>query len=168
MYYAGIGSRKTPEKVLRQIGRIAATLAKQGYTLRSGRAPGADLAFEKGAYMAQGNAEIYLPWAAFQENKGLFIPKLYEAEDWAWEVAERYHPRWKYLKFGAKMLHARNVHQIYGPTNKSELSKFVICWTKDGKETGGTAQAMRIARALEIPIYNLATDEGQRRAESLV
>jgi hypothetical protein len=119
--------------------------------------------------MGQGLGEIYLPWAQFQSNvQGYFTPKLYEAEDWAWEVAERYHPRWKYLKIGAKMLHARNTHQIMGPNITSELSRFVICWTKDGKETGGTAQAMRLARALEIPIYNLATDEGQRGAESLV
>lgn len=119
--------------------------------------------------MAQGNAEIYLPWAQFQAEADIyFIPKLYEAEDWAWEVAERHHPRWRYLKLGAKMLHARNTHQIMGPTPLSDLSKFVICWTKDGKETGGTAQAMRLARALDIPIYNLATDEGQRGAESLV
>ena len=34
-------------------------------------------------------------------------------------------------------------------------SDFVICWTKDGKDTGGTGQAMRIATYYWIPVYNL-------------
>lgn len=168
MYYTGIGSRETPKETLRQIGGLAARLAQKGYILRSGRAAGADLTFEKGASIGKGGAEIYLPWATFQEGSGYYLPTLFEAEDWAWEIAEKFHPRWKYLKLGAKMLHARNTHQIFGPTPDSDITEFVICWTKDGKDTGGTAQALRIARELEIPIYNLATDDGQRGAESLV
>ena len=36
------------------------------------------------------------------------------------------------------------------------LSKFVICWTKNGKGTGGTGQAIRIAKGFGIPVFDLA------------
>jgi hypothetical protein len=44
--------------------------------------------------------------------------------------------------------------------------EFVVCWTKHGGEVGGTAQAMRVARAHAIPIFNLAdTDDLLRVSE---
>ena len=52
----------------------------------------------------------------------------------------------------------RNGYQVLGYDLKTP-SKFLICWTKDGKETGGTAQAMRIAKDYKIPVYNLFFEE---------
>jgi len=46
--YAGIGSRRTPATCLGFMERMAARLAGQGYTLRSGPADGAHSAFEPG------------------------------------------------------------------------------------------------------------------------
>lgn len=37
----------------------------------------------------------------------------------------------------------------------SNDSSFVVCWTSDGKDSGGTGQALRIARDRNIPVYNL-------------
>jgi hypothetical protein len=34
-------------------------------------------------------------------------------------------------------------------------SRFVIAWTEDGEAVGGTGQAIRIARAHDIPVLNL-------------
>ena len=34
-------------------------------------------------------------------------------------------------------------------------SDFVLCWTEDGEASGGTGQAMRIAAAHGVPVYNL-------------
>jgi len=42
MYYAGIGSRTTPVEIQHLMYQIAKSLARQGYTLRSGAASGAD------------------------------------------------------------------------------------------------------------------------------
>ncbi len=54
----------------------------------------------------------------------------------------------------------RNVPQVLGRTlNPQYYSKFVIAWTKDGKATGGTGQALRIAEHYNIPIYNLFNKE---------
>lgn len=55
---------------------------------------------------------------------------------------------------------ARNAMQIAGRDCKTPAD-VVICWTKDGKEVGGTSQAIRIARAKNIPVLNL----GNRKTE---
>ena len=38
-------------------------------------------------------------------------------------------------------------------------SSFVLCWTPNGKEIGGTSQALRIAKHYNIPIINWGTVE---------
>ncbi len=55
-YYAGIGSRKTPEEILVIMTHIAVRMRNLGWVLRSGCALGADTAFENGA----GNLKNYL------------------------------------------------------------------------------------------------------------
>jgi hypothetical protein len=159
-YYTGIGSRETPKEILKLMVNLGDGLYGQGYTLRSGGAPGADQAFEWGAARhlpANDVAEIYLPWASFCEGqRSKIVAARKEPQDEAYEIAAKYHPRWKYLKFGAKKLHARNVHQIFGyDVNEPEFSSFVVCWTKGGKGGGGTGQALRIAKDYDIPIYDL-------------
>lgn len=46
-FYAGIGSRKTPSNILKNITQYAARLEKIDFVLRSDGAKEADLAFEK-------------------------------------------------------------------------------------------------------------------------
>jgi len=50
-------------------------------------------------------------------------------------------------------LQARNSHQVLG-LDLNTPSDFVICWTKNGKDQGGTFQTIRIARSYDIPIFN--------------
>lgn len=50
MTYAGIGSRETPMEVLELMTKASAWLGARGYTLQSGGAIGADMAFEGKAY----------------------------------------------------------------------------------------------------------------------
>lgn len=67
--YAGIGSRKTPPAELARMEAVGAILQRQGWTLRSGGADGADSAFERGADRASredgtaAHKEIYIPWS---------------------------------------------------------------------------------------------------------
>jgi hypothetical protein len=49
---------------------------------------------------------------------------------------------------------SRNSYQVLGDT-LSNPSSFLVCWTSDGKMSGGTAQAMRIAHDHGVKIYNL-------------
>ena len=160
-FYAGIGSRKTPADVLVLMERIAVKLRQEGWTLRSGHAPGADQAFERGA---AGYAEIFLPWEGFEANVGV-MGKIYtHAPARAYELAEHFHPAWDRCSQGARRLHARNCQQIYGPTcnGASRTTSFVVCWSNG---TGGTEQALRIATAERIPITNLFSAESREDAE---
>jgi hypothetical protein len=165
VYYAGIGSRETPDYILVLMEQLAVRLREDRMILRTGHAPGADQAFERGAGSA---AQIFLPWRSFEQDTGFIASRDENGDVWeptifddpsseAVEVSAEYHPNWFNLSFGARQLHARNAHQILGPKPLSFPTpvEFVICWTSDGTPRGGTGQAIRIAESLDIPVYNL-------------
>jgi hypothetical protein len=145
-YYTGIGSRETPLEILQIMIESAKILSTKGYCLRSGGADGADSAFEKGAT----EKEIYLPWKGFNGSDS----ELHKVCSRAIATAESIHPAWDKLSQGAQKLHARNCYQILGQRLTSP-SEFVICWTKDGKEIGGTRTAIVLAKKYNIPVFNL-------------
>jgi hypothetical protein len=151
--YAGIGSRQTPVPILRKMQLLAVELrTDHGFTLRSGRAPGADQAFEAGA---GDDAEIYKPWRAFEKefvNSANPMVKM-EPKDEALVMAAEYHPKWEALSWGGKRLHGRNMHIVMG-WDLDDPVDFLVCWTPNGAVQGGTAQALRVAEDLAIPIFN--------------
>lgn len=149
--YAGIGSRETPLDILNLMTRVAIALTNDNWILRSGGADGADTAFEIGA----GRKEIYLPWNGFNgktvDNVSYFLPpETEEARDYVYD----YHPSGLYLKQGPFKLMVRNTYQVLGADLQSPAD-VVICWTSDGKASGGTGQAMRIAKDYKLEIINL-------------
>jgi hypothetical protein len=167
--YTGIGSRETPGEILRTMTSIAQRLSNLGWTLRSGNAPGADQAFALGTEPTQ--QHIFLPWPTFEadflETWGI-VPIMRRPGPGAEKIAERFHPRWASLGNGARMLHARNVHQILGPNAEDPIvTKFVICWTPGGEGGGGTGQALRIARSYGVPIFDLARPEDYERVTTI-
>jgi hypothetical protein len=169
MYYAGIGSRKTPDDVLILMEQLGNKLREDGMILRSGHAPGADQAFERGA---GGVAQIFLPWSTFEqdvafsasrdpESSMVVYPTIHnEPDSEAFSYAASVHSTWNMLKHGAKKLHARNIHQILGPDlARPTPVEFVLCWTPDAQWVGGTATALTLASRRGIPIYNLADED---------
>ena len=169
-FYAGIGSRETPPDIIEMMVGIAGVLREQGYILRSGHADGADKAFELGS---QGQNQIWLPWPEFNyAEDGLVRTGHYHIRDnWmADKIAQQYHPNWNACSEGAKKLHTRNVYQVLGPglgvVQQETMSQFIICWTKDGKASGGTGQAIRIAEAYHKPVFNLFNADALDRLEA--
>lgn len=159
--YTGIGSRSTPNLILEAFRTLGRTLAEEGYTLRSGRAEGADSYFEIGAREVQGDCEIYIPWENFAGNAALLqypaiiLPTAGDLYEKAKESVINFHPAPGRLNKGGMKLMMRNYMQIYGTNTENPLlSDFVICYTSDGKASGGTGQAIRIAKSLNIPIFN--------------
>lgn len=148
--YAGIGSRETPFEVLRLMSRIARACAAEGAVLRSGAADGADAAFERGAVEAGGSTEIYLPWRRFNGHASA----LFHVSREALELAARFHPAWARCSPAAQKLHARNGYQVLG-RHLDAPADVVICWTPGGSGSGGTGQAIRIARAHGVPVHDL-------------
>lgn len=167
-YYAGIGSRHTPQLIGSLMEEIAIHLNGLDYTLRSGGADGADTYFE----IAANRTEIFLPWKGFNKRppfnlydpngtKKYFDSPTDEALDFAEEQIDGYRNR----KQGGQKLLARNMHQVLGEGLRTPV-EFVVCWTRDAKVTGGTAHAIRLARKRGIAVFNLARekDEGLLRA----
>lgn len=149
--YAGIGSRQTPKEILELMTIIGVKLRDKGYILRSGGANGADTAFTLG--IERKDTEIFLPWNGFNDSSSNFVG----ASDEAMRIAKSIHPAWDKCSQGAKKLHGRNVHQVLGKDiNPKTYSHFVICWTPDGKDVGGTATAIKLARQANIRVLNLA------------
>lgn len=170
--YAGIGSRDTPQDVLDDMTLIARGLEKIGFILGSGGAGGADLAFEKGV-TDPSMKRIFLPWKGFNRSTSQLYPRDPAVKKEAYALAARFHPFWEgmvakatttktdeySLKAAKKAqssmdLHARNGYQVLGEDLKSPV-RFVVCWTVDGSDTGGTGQAIRIAWDAGIPVLNL-------------
>lgn len=175
MIYTGIGSRETPVDVLDVMCSLAYVLAGEGWTLNSGGAPGADQAFEAGAFAGKGQMNIFLPWKSFEEvNRAKFKPLKADLGQFEWpnpderafDIAAKYHPNWSACTWGAKKFHARNVHQILGHDLilKEGFTRLVVCWTKEGKGTGGTGQALRIAADHQIPIVDFGWHTDLRQA----
>lgn len=161
-YYAGIGSRKTPVNVLELMTGLAEWLEHHEYVLRSGGADGADSAFERGVRESD-NKEIYLPWCGFNGNQS----PLYPPSGDAYRMASEYHPAWNRCGPAARKFHARNCHQILGSWLIHPVD-FVLCWTPGGRDAGGTGQALRIARAHDIPVINLFNPDYECELEQVV
>lgn len=161
--YTGVGSRETPIEILGLMSVLGYYLAKDGYTLRSGGAPGADTAFEAGAWAALDadgttKPEIYLPWEGFE---GRTRVSRTEPQTEAFEIAKQAHPNWFGLSPAGKKFHARNVHQVLGfNVTDPSVSGFLVCWTRDAKGGGGTGQALRLAKQYGVrEVYDLANRE---------
>lgn len=161
MLYAGIGSRQTPADVLNIMTYIGEQLGKS-WTLRSGHADGADMAFENGAKKANGKMQIFLPWNGYNGgtvHNGYIVP---EFRGELIKVASANHPVWNRLSLPVQKMHARNVCQILG-INCNAPVDMVVCWTPEAKSGGGTGQAIRIAKSYGIPVFDLASEEQRKQ-----
>lgn len=160
-YYTGVGSRECPVDILSLIECVAYKLSREGWTLRSGGAEGADNAFEEGDYWEQGRCEIYIPWNGFNQrfqehDDGYIVASSLSNYSRATEIAETIHPAWDKLSQGAKTLHTRNVYQVLGK-DLNTPSKFLMCWAKPTKNgvSGGTNTAYTLARQRGVSCFNL-------------
>lgn len=161
IYYTGIGSRAAPDRILILMEEFAGAAARQNIVLRSGAAPGADMAFERGCDRNAGPKQIFIPWNGFQgkqEGNDVYLP-LPESGD----LAAKVHPFYRTVKTPTKLLISRNMHQVLGPDLLTP-SRLVLCWTPDGctshltyhpTKTGGTGSAIALASYQHIPVFNL-------------
>ncbi len=154
--FAGVGSRTITEKEEKLIERIARQLSKK-FVCYSGNAPGADQAFQRGS---DGRCVLYLPWMGFESEAYPYINALdvfdLGKSPEGMQSVKDFHPN-PNLKYGAKMMMARNYHQIMGYKTYPKVSFVVFCADEDekGNVSGGTGQAVRIARAKGIPTINI-------------
>jgi hypothetical protein len=168
-YYTGVGSRATPAVICALMKRAATRLAMAEWILRSGHAEGADLAFERGS---GGECHIFLPWRSFNVEHVIQGDVYGDPTEQAMEIAAKLHPAWAHLRHPARLLHARNVHQVLG-LKCDNPSEFVVCWTPDGATTettaatGGTGMAIRVANAYDVRVLNLQNDADLREFSTI-
>lgn len=175
--YAGIGPREVPTWVEQFCELAGEALAWKGYRLRSGHAAGCDEAFERGAYadgMISPESEIYLPWPTFRHDEAPNVLGIVHERptNASYEMVREFHPSWAIYKRGVKALMARNAHILLGPELNQPV-KFVLTWTEDGTvdgegKQGGTAATLRMASAWNIPVFNYAVTEHERRIDALL
>lgn len=171
-FYAGIGARATPPEMLKLMTDVADILGRQGYILRSGGAKGADTAFYEGAKRSNSPYRIYLPsqsFNGFRANPSQGFLDASTSPNWskAMETVAKYHPAPERLSSFAKALQARNAYQMLGATMDNPAS-MVVAWTPRGEVTGGTGQALRMAKDYGIPTYNLAIDKERDQILDLI
>lgn len=89
-------------------------------------------------------------------NKHLAIIRNPNTIDQTIEMASKVHGAWHNCSPDAKALHSRNCHQIFGYELNNPVDA-VITWCPlvNGRPTGGTAVAMRLAENAGIPVFNL-------------
>lgn len=178
MYYTGIGSRNTLERTQKQMRQLAMFLAFSGYTLRSGKAEGADYAFQRGLEIVERSApfrcsaEIYIPWKSFNKhlnNKWNITLDELDNTNEAESIVEDVHPAWDKCSQGANKLHTRNVYQVLGK-GLYEPSDLLICYaepTKTGVK-GGTNTAWTLAKEHSVKCFNLWFEEEFERVVEFV
>lgn len=178
MKIAGIGSRKAPESVCKQLSSITYRFALKGHRIVSGNAEGADFACQSGAHfgLLENNIhipskanEIILPVRGFNQARlSHLITGDYKLAsnsshyERAIKIARETHAVGDKLKGFALKAHARNVFQIYG-FEMDDPVDMVVCWTPDGaqhfsevtKDTGGTGTAIILASKEDIPVLNI-------------
>lgn len=156
-YYTGVGSRETPFGVQTLMTMIARRLDKEGWTLRTGDADGADEAFRKGTAIARVYSPMYV--------KSIYEGSLHSTTDasmatCAMDIAKSIHPNWGACNPFARWCHARNIFQVLGDDPRTpDPSKFLVCWTPNGEKCGGTRTAIVLAERYNVPVENLAFPE---------
>lgn len=167
-FYAGIGSREAPPEFQEHAKSLARKLADKNFILRSGDAIGSDQAFEAGAGQS---SQVYLPdREKLDKNTVTGTGKVFVLDEMPIEarrLAERsvdlYHPNPRALDDYTRKLMARNYFQIYGANGEADTA-FVACWTppmadydeNEKRKTHGTDQALRMAEAMGIKVFNAA------------
>lgn len=174
----GIGTRRPSNRLYTAGSIIGYHLGENGVRLRSGGAKGMDVAFEEGFDLASEDKEIWLPKLGGpirgKPVEGKHHYQDYEAFKWAGDFL-KYHGIVKDLSKldeYIQRLFARNVFQITGyqcgSVNESLFSDHVIYAAEEddrGTIQGGTRIAVYLARALDIPCYNLMDE---RQAENII
>jgi len=136
--YTGVGSHVgTPPSILRGIVIIAGALEDIGYICRTGDAPECDKAFRTGV-KNESNIEVYPRGVGTRESIALAL---------------RLHPNPEAARKYIDYL-GRNPMQVCGKA-MDDPSKFLVCWTPDGRTVGGTGLTMRVAEHFHVPIMNL-------------
>lgn len=151
---AVIGTRRPTEETAGLCRKISAAFRDAGWELVTGNAQGIDsIARNTWNETRPERVTLVLPWAGYNRDKIHPANKVLVLDshpDWLASV-KLYHPAYERLSETETKLHARNYGIIF-------CSDVVVAFPKDGKESGGTGQGIRVARALGKRLFVLPED----------
>lgn len=156
--YVGVGFGNPSKELNSIVKQIAESLNEANYVLRSDGEDGVSALFAKYA----SEKEIYLPYKDYNNIDSELCKTTREAE----HIASRFHPCFNDLKSTDRKAISRYSHVMLGKDLR-HLASFMICYTDDKAEsikektanTGIIGQAIAIASAMAIPVYNLAKED---------
>lgn len=157
--YCGVGNGYIGAGITSILEEIGKVMAINGYVLRSGGGKGADSAFERGCDSVEGKKEIFLPEAGYNgsDSKLFDLPK----EDEARKIAAKYHHSWNMISASIKKVMTRTSYEVFGE-DLTDPVEFVIGYVTD---SGSAEQVLRVARAYNIPVYNLGNTHDYKKKE---
>jgi predicted Rossmann-fold nucleotide-binding protein len=168
--YAGIGSRSLTKNELHLCYNIGVYMAKQGWTLRTGAAQGANQAFANGALSVGGKVVLCLPWFSYESKWVESVCKVSAVieilDHWHIEAqasVDQHHPSPDKLSNVVRKLHARNYLII-------EPCRFILAFPKPGRDgkLGGTGQGIRIALSKGMDVLRLDEVADRKRVEKRI
>lgn len=178
--YACIGSRETPENIVKLTVKFANILAELGYAIYSGGCPlGMDMGGYRGAYSHptsdKSKNRIYSSWEGMSgfrhcPDMGIYVPQNhFDNFQQAHDLGLKARGSWNGLGRGGIAHHSRNPYQVLGDDLASPVD-FVLTWAPYARKgapyvKGGTATAVQIAVDHNIPIYNLIDPELEDRIQ---
>ncbi|UKZ10846.1 hypothetical protein CZP2022_123 [Vibrio phage C-ZP2022] len=165
-----IGSREVPvelrPRLLKHMRLISQHCVENAIEGWSGAAPGMDTVWRK-SYEYFGGGKYFhqiLPWNGFQDFYveqdrqyvlDEFMTQLASVLLWDCGVVWLHN-----LSRGVKAMYLRNVFQVVLPDfSQSDFVAYYAPVTKNGTPKGGTAIAVRLAKAMGIPTFNLLFEE---------
>lgn len=154
-----VGSRESPQWALQALQMAGDWCRTNKVFVRSGGAPGADLAAQRGALEY---CLVYEPWKNFAPrfyapgcsyNSQYVVPPFTPELD---NLARRHHPTYDRLSDPVKKLMMRNGCQVLGlKLNNPSRGCLYYAPMQGGTEKGGTRQAASISREAKVPCLNL-------------
>ena len=180
--FAAVGSRdidrnsKEAKAFIDAVSRLSSMDGKVfSLTLRSGGAKGCDTYAEESF---RGRLERILPMAGFNGHDGsdgIVFTRDDEAERLlsrknVHPIGDRIVGQPRYEKKRPYLL--RDIQQVIGPLHedgtRGRRSDMVICLTKDGIYTGGTATTVAAAVDQGVPVFNMADDEDRKALDGVL
>lgn len=154
MRVAIIGTRQPSVNVVELCRKISVAFRDAGHELITGNADGIDgIARDVWNETHPERTTLVLPWAGYNRDKIHPANKIVVFNgqpDWLLSV-KLYHPAYARLSEAEIKLHARN----YGIIFRADV---VVAFPRDGRESGGTGQGIRVAKVLGKPLYVLPGD----------
>lgn len=162
---ACIWARTTPAFIWKKMFEIWKLLVSNDFDIATWNAEGADFYFARGwNEINEKKIHLYLPLKDYNKNQikplneiyKIYEPYYFQIPPNVEQILKEVHYFWEKTNDKIKKIHYRNYKII-------ENSLCVICYTPNWKDVWWTGVWIRIAKKLNIPIFNLYRETDEKK-----